>query len=142
MPNHRLRKAKVGVLVVVILMFSIVLFVGSLFWLVVYGPWNENQGSNQVFTSNVKDETTIMDNYEPKSIEEALIDLREANCRVYSRQVDQRDRRMVYVCYNDFREYAIMNSIVTLSKSISGRSILLVVERDIIWVWTPYAVDY
>lgn len=142
MVNPGVRKAKVGILVVVILMFSIVIFVSSLFWLVVYGPWNENRSFNQLSSTNIDIKTNVFDKYEPKSIEEALIDLRKENCRVYSRQVAQRDRKMVYVCYNGFKEEALKNSIVTLSKGISGRSILLVVERDIIWAWTPYAVDY
>ena len=142
-------RAGVGITATLILMFSIVMFVGSLFWLITdAGFLFGAPGTRLIQPSTVPDEIpTKPNNYneslseEPEivenlSLEEAHSDLLRDGCRiVYVKGKVYLDNPQ-YVSYNEFKIKALESQIVVASPSDSG-TFLLVQIKSIQWVWIP-----
>lgn len=132
------RKAGTGVFAVVLLMFSIVMFAGSLFYLVYLNPLNINmeQPSNTVKISDVE-ETRVSLIVENKSLQEAINELKNEGCTFVSVSTPVYLVDPQYLNYNDFKLKALETKIVVISPSDTG-IFLLVQNGDIQIIWTPY----
>ena len=145
----RSRSGQVGILATLMLMFSIVMFVGTLFWLITDAGFLWGAPGSSLFKPETMpdDISTIPNNYneslseEPEivenlSLEEALSDLLRDGCRiVYVKGKVYLDNPQ-YVSYNEFKLIALESQIVVASPSDSG-TFLLVQIKSIQWVWIP-----
>jgi len=145
----RSRSGQVGILATLILMFSIVMFVSTLFWLITDAGFLWGAPGSSLFKPETMpdDISTIPNNYneslseEPEivenlSLEEALSDLLRDGCRiVYVKATVYLDDPQ-YVSYNEFKLKALEGQIVVASPSDSG-TFLLVQIKGTQWVWVP-----
>ena len=131
------RKARIGLIAIVMLMLAIVLLLISLFWLTAFGPWSKNP-SDTPTQVNEKEETPIssapIDNI---TIEEAILELKKAGCTVttYEKTIYLRDAKRLN--YYEFREKAIINGLVIILPNESGDYQLLVTDNVNEWVYRP-----
>ena len=137
-----MRKAGTGVIAALVLMFSITLFVGSIFYLAYYNPLTFNMGQpSKTTTINNKEETpepVIIENTTHKNVtlEEAISELKHGGCKVVSVKAPVYLGNPQYLSYNDFKLKALEAKVVIMSPSDSG-IFLLVQKEDIQWVWIP-----
>jgi hypothetical protein len=131
------RKARVGEVTMIILLFSIVFFVGSIFYLVYYDPWNFSlkQPSKTVTISYIEEltEPTIIEN---KRLEEAINELKHDGCTFVSLKAKLYLDNPHYLGYNDFKLKALETKLVIISPSNSGY-ILVVQKEGVQWIWVP-----
>lgn len=129
------RKAKVGISVSVLLMFCIVMFIGSLFYLTLNGPWNmENE--NEQIPPSLPIEYASDPEDEPDSIENALLNLCNAGCTVVSSSIDFNEYDMKSLSFHDFKDIVLKNQIVILAE-IDDETLLLVFKSGHLWYWKP-----
>ena len=107
------RDGRVGVLATLVLLTSIVLFIGCLFWLTVNGPWGEGSlfGDNLFkpagMTVQEPETQTLIETEHEMNITEAIEDLTSSGCvfteyrKVYSRS------ETTPLEYEQFKEAAI-----------------------------------
>ena len=145
----RSRSGQVGILATLILMFSIVMFVSTLFWLITDAGFLLGAPGTSLFKPGTKpdDISTIPNNYneslseEPEivenlSLEEALSDLLRDGCRVVNVETKVYLNNPQNVSYKEFKSKALESQIVVASPSDSG-TFLLVQIKSIQWVWVP-----
>lgn len=145
----RSRSGQVGILATLILMFSIVMFVSTLFWLITDAGFLWGAPGSSLFKPGTMpdDISTIPNNYneslseEPEivenlSLEEALSDLLRDGCRIVNVKTKVYLDDPQYVSYNEFKLKALESQIVVASPSDSG-TFLLVQIKSIQWVWIP-----
>ena len=145
----RSRSGQVGILATLILMFSIVMFVSTLFWLITDAGFLLGAPGTSLFKPGTKpdDISTIPNNYneslseEPEivenlSLEEAHSDLLRDGCRIVNVETKVYLDNPQYVSYNEFKLIALESQIVVASPSDSG-TFLLVQIKSIQWVWIP-----
>ena len=130
------RDAKADILVTIILMISVVLFVGSLYWLYLYGPFQGYKEFTGIIKSKTND-TVITVNYEePKSIEEAVSILHNENYTIISYEIDLEDRSLTLLNFVDFKEKTV-NKIVILTDLNRFEKGLFIIDKNMIWLWKP-----
>jgi hypothetical protein len=135
------RSGRVGVLATLVLLLSIVLFVGCLFWLSVNGPWGEGSlFGDDLFkpasmpaeqhgeaplniTDTVWNITTVMD------------DLQSSGC-VFTEYSSDYTGDTVMLDFAEFKEVAITRKIVFTAETLES-PILLVVENGNLYEWRP-----
>ena len=145
----RSRSGQVGILATLILMFSIVMFVSTLFWLITDAGFLLGAPGTSLFKPETKpdDISTIPNNYneslseEPEivenlSLEEALSDLLRDGCHIVNVKTKVYLDNPQYVGYKEFKLKALESQIVVVSPSDSG-TFLLVQIKSIQWVWVP-----
>lgn len=124
------REGKIGYFATLILMFSIVLFLGSLFWLVVNGPWNIN-GSNLFHTTKMDEKMNESEqNTLTMNIEDAIQDLEESGCILihYEKEINLRGvNRLNYI---DFKGEAIKTGIVLIISNEEAKPTLLFIQSN------------
>ena len=133
------RSGKIGLIAMIILMFSIVLFVGSLFWLYITGPWTGAMDkffqpvSNNPSTNQISNYTIVQ--YENITFTDAIIDLQNSGINVisYNKTMDLKKAR--YYDYSDFKTLAIKNNLVIIIGN-DGGCLLTYEEKDKI-LWAP-----
>ena len=137
------RDGRVGILATLVLLTSIVLFIGCLFWLTVNGPW----GGGSLFGDNLfkpagmtvqEPETqTLIETEHEMNITEAIEDLTSSGCvfteyrKVYSRS------ETTPLEYEQFKEAAIDRKIVYKTIDSWEAPVLLVIRNGKIYEWTP-----
>lgn len=135
-----IRSGKVGLTATVILMLSIVLFIGSLFWLYVNGPWSGsgnnlfNPASNKPPSETEKNTGTPI--IETVSLSDAIDELEEAgvSCIVFNEDIDTQTAQ--HVNYQDFKELAIEKKLVLII-SIDDNECLLTYQNKNKIIWKP-----
>ena len=145
----RSRSGQVGILATLILMFSIVMFVSTLFWLITDAGFLLGAPGTSLFKPGTKpdDISTIPNNYneslseEPEivenlSLEEALSDLLRDGCRIVNVETKVYLNNPQNVSYKEFKLKALESQIVVVSPSDFG-TFLLVQIKSVQWVWVP-----
>jgi len=145
----RSRSGQVGILATLILMFSIVMFVSTLFWLITDAGFLLGAPGTSLFKPGTKpdDISTKPNNYneslseEPEivenlSLEEALSDLLRDGCHIVNVKTKVYLDNPQYVSYKEFKLKALESQMVVASPSDSG-TFLLVQIKSIQWVWVP-----
>jgi hypothetical protein len=143
MPIAVYRNGRVGVLASVILLMSIVLFIGSIYWLVINGPW----GVGSLFgkdlfkpasMSNEKTEinTDIVQNAQP-NISEAVNELEQQGCVFTKYNGEYSSLNPVQLNYSDFKELAIDRKLVFTVEINQDNVVLLVIKKDVAYEWGP-----
>ena len=133
------RSGKIGSISMVILMFSIVLFIGSLFWLYINGPWNGAEGKFfQQITNNASQEQVTKNSIgqnENISMNDAILDLQLSGITIinYNNTITLKKPR--YCEYSSFKILAIERSLVIIINN-EGGCLLTYGEKDQI-VWIP-----
>jgi hypothetical protein len=134
----RSRKAKVSIAVVLVLMFSIVMFISSLFWLTVHGPWEDNSPFMPRSTSvSYKGASASFQEYDAPRMKELMFELSEANVTIVFYDMDFSKHRALYLNYINFKEKALENKLVICSQIETGELVLLVLENSKLWLWKP-----
>jgi len=135
------RSGRVGVLATLVLLFSIVLFVGSLFWLSVNGPW----GGGQIFgddlfkpasmTEEQNDETLQNTTDTFWNITMAMDDLQSSGC-VFTEYTSEYTGDTIQLDYEEFKAKAIKRKIV-FTEETPESPILLVSDTGKLYEWRP-----
>lgn len=135
------RSGRVGVLATLVLLFSIVLFVGSLFWLSVNGPG----GGGQIFgddlfkpasmTEEQNDETLQNTTDTFWNITMAMDDLQSSGC-VFTEYTSEYTGDTVQLDYEEFKAKAIKRKIV-FTEETPESPILLVSDTGNLYEWRP-----
>jgi hypothetical protein len=142
-------RSGVGILVSIILMFSIVMFVSSLFWIITDSGFLFGAPESSLFkpataandiptkpnnnTESLNEKHEIVKNL---SLEEALSDLISDGCRIVNvKSIVYLDNPQI-VSYKEFKLKALESQIVVASPSDSGTFLLVQIE-SIQWVWIP-----
>jgi len=135
------RSGRVGVLATLVLLFSVVLFVGSLFWLSVNGPW----GGGQIFgddlfkpasmTEEQNDETLQNTTDTFWNITMAMDDLQSSGC-VFTEYTSEYTGDTIQLDYEEFKAKAIKRKIV-FTEETPESPILLVSDTGNLYEWRP-----
>jgi hypothetical protein len=135
------RSGRVGVLATLVLLLSIVLFVGCLFWLTVNGPW----GGGQIFGDDLfkpssmpaeqNEETPLNTTDIVWNITTAMNDLQSSGC-VFTEYSSEYTGDTVLLDFTEFKEVAITRKIVYTAETPES-PILLVVDNGNLYEWRP-----
>jgi uncharacterized membrane protein len=149
MPLPGCRSGRVGILATLVLMISIVLFIGCLFWLTTNGPW----GGGSLFGDdlfkpasmqktetkpelNPELETEIEPEYE-LNIFEAIEDLTDSGCVFTEYTGTYSGTETTRLDYQQFREEAIKRTIVFTAEISPDVPVLLVIRDENTYEWSP-----
>jgi len=120
------------------LLFSVVLFTGSLFWFTLFRPFNN--GNEKTMTPiSIKNQEIVLEQPEYDediSIEIAIKDLESMGCKIICISAKAYIDNPTYVSYKEFRLRAIECQYVIINPDNSG-TILLVQNKNKQWVWIP-----
>ncbi len=136
------RSGRVGVLATLVLLLSIVLFIGSLFWLSVNGPW----GGGSLFgddlfkpaslTPEEKDEVTVNTTDNGMNITTVIDDLKANGCVFTDYSGTYQADQTIQITYEEFKEKAVNRKIVFTAET-TETTILLVTENEKLYEWRP-----
>jgi len=137
------RDGRVGILATLVLLASIVIFIGSLFWLTVNGPWGGGSlFGNDLFkpagmTVEEPEKQTLIETEHEWNISEAIDDLISSGCVFieYSNEYSVSDTTPLE--YEQFKEEAIDRKIVYKTVDSWDAPVLLVMRNGKIFEWTP-----
>ena len=143
MPIAVYRNGRVGVLASVILLMSIVLFIGSIYWLTLNGPW----GGGSLFGKDLF-KPASMPNEKPEiktdtvqdaqlNITEAVHELEQLGCVFTEYSGKYSSLNPVQLSYSDFKELAIDRKIVFTVENDQDTVVLLVIKNDVAYEWGP-----
>lgn len=137
------RDGRVGILATLVLLVSIVLFVGCLFWLTVNGPW----GGGSLFgddlfkpagmTIEEPETQTLMETEHEMNISEAIEDLSSSGCIFTDYTKEYSRSETMSLDYKQFKEQAIDRKIVYKTVDSWDAPVLLVIRDGKIYEWTP-----
>lgn len=127
------KKNNSHILASLLLMACIVLFVGSLYYLVIKGPWMIDSSYNVETVSIPKKVVASLD--EPNSLGEALNILFEKDCTIVSFEINNK-YEINEVGFQIFLEKAVKNHVVIVS-TLNEEAILSVIDNGKLWVWHP-----
>jgi len=132
-----IRKARIGVTGMLLVMLCIIVFVGSLFYLALNGPWGSNTLFPIQFTSNTVLHSSPELDSNPINLDEAIKQLKKEGCIIasYSKNIDLSDA--VRLQYHVFKERAVENGLVLVMPDELGDIILVVRDKKGQWVWGP-----
>jgi len=137
------RNGRVGVLATLLLLFSLVLFIGSLFWLSVNGPWGGGSLLGDGFfkpASMLKQDegtSTPIETEEEINLTEAIEDLSESGCVFIEYSGEYSEGDTIRLSYQQFREEAIDRKIVQKAETPQEATVLLVTRNGKIYGWSP-----
>ena len=144
MPRTVYRKGQTGILVTVLVLFSIVLFIGSLFWLSVTGPWGEGSifGDDLFKPASMSDDTgdqtqIIVETEHAVNMSEAMDDLAKAGCVFTEYKGEYSARDTISLDYDVFKEEAIERKLVFTAMKSLDTPVLLITKNDKIYGWSP-----
>jgi hypothetical protein len=144
MPIAASRNGRAGILATVIILLSIVLFIGCLFWLSVNGPW----GGGSLFGDDLfkpasmqeheEDETQILVETEHEmNMTEAMKDLSRAGC-VFTEYMDEyAPEKIISLDYPMFKEEAVERKLVFTTENSQDTPVLLITKNGKIYEWSP-----
>ena len=140
MPNTVSRKGRVGILATVILLMSIVAFVGSIYWLAINGPWNGGGSlfGNDLFKpASIPSEKTEVKTDTVQEVKEnitgAISELTRLDCVFTDYSSDYSILNPVQLNYSDFKELAVSHKIVFTVDSTQDNVVLLVIKNIIFY---------
>jgi len=139
----RHREGRLGVLGAIVLLTSIVLFIGCLFLLTVNGPW----GGGTMFGDDLfkpasmqtKEETEQqipVKNETKPNMTEALEDLSRLGCVITEYTESYPEEDVIKLEYTDFKIKAVKYKIVFTTET-QGRKVLFVKGHGEIYGWSP-----
>ena len=137
------RDGRVGILATLVLLVSIVLFIGCLFWLTVNGPW----GGGSLFgddlfkpagmTVEEPEIQTLIETEHELNISEAIEDLKSCGCVFTEYKQVYSSSETTPLLYEQFKEEAIDRKIVYKTVDSWEAPVLLVIRNGKIYEWTP-----
>ena len=137
------RDGRVGILATLVLLTSIVLFIGCLFWLTVNGPWGGGSllGDNLfkpvgMTVQDPKTQTLIETEHE-MNISEAIEDLSSSGCIFTDYTKEYSRSETTSLEYEQFKKAAIDRKIVYKAVDSWNAPVLLVIRNGKIYEWTP-----
>ena len=116
-------------------MFSSVLFMVSLFWLALNGPWGNKSTMETLLTSFEEKEVSI--DHAPKTINEALDDLRSIDCQIVSYWKEIELEKTTRLSYTEFKKVAIKTKLVFTISNYVDTPILMVIYNKMHYTWYP-----
>ena len=138
------RSGRVGVLATLILLFSIVLFIGSLVWLGFSGPW---QGGSLFGDDLFKPASLTPQQQEDAAVNvtvdselnmtEAMGELEALNCFFTEYSDEYSEEKTTTVSYETFKEIAVDRKIVFTASRQDDSPVLLVVRDGNTYEWSP-----
>jgi len=137
------RDGRVGILATLVLLASIVLFIGSLFWLTLNGPWGGGSlFGNDLFKPagmNVEEPKTqtLIETEHEMNITEAIKDLTSSGCVFTEYKQENSRSETIPLEYQQFKEAAIDRKIVYKAVDSWDAQVLLVIIKGKIYEWTP-----
>ena len=137
------RDGRVGILATLVLLVSIVLFVGCLFWLTVNGPWGGGSlFGNDLFkpagmTVEEPETQTLIETQHEMNISEAIEDLTNSGCVITEYKQVYSSSETITLEYEQFKEMAIDRKIVYKTVDSWEAPVLLVIKNGKIYEWTP-----
>ena len=141
------RSGRVGIPATLVLMMSIVLFIGCLFWLLTNGPW----GGGSLFGNDlfkpasmkkietepvIENETGTTPDYD-LNYTEAVDDLTESGCVFTKYTGTYSGTETIRLDYQRFREEALTRKIVFIAEISPDVPVLLVERDDNTYAWSP-----
>ncbi len=144
MPKTVYRNGRAGILATVIILVSIVLFIGCLFWLSVNGPW----GGGSLFgddlfkpasiSENTEDQTQIVVETEhAMNMSDAMDDLAKAGCVFAEYNEEYSARDTISLNYETFKEEAIERKLMFTAMKSQDTPVLLITKNGKIYGWSP-----
>lgn len=137
------RSGRVGVLATLVLLFSIILFVGCLFWLTVEGPW----GGGSIFGDDLfkpasyktePEQENILNDTEVEALNmsSAMDDLHASGCIFTEYSDTYSEEQTISLSFTEFKEKAVNRKIVFTAET-PETVILLVNENGKLYEWRP-----
>ena len=137
------RDGRVGILATLVLLLSAVIFIGSLFWLTLNGPWGGGSlFGNDLFkpagmTEQEPETQTIIVTEHEMNISEAIDDLTSSGC-VFTEYLKEYSRsETTPLEYEQFKEESIERKLVYKTVDSWDAPVLLVLRNGKIYEWTP-----
>ena len=137
------RDGRVGILATLVLLVSVVLFIGCLFWLTVNGPW----GGGSLFgddlfkpagmTEQEQETQTLIETENEMNITEAIEDLSNSGCVFIEYTKEYSKSETTPLEYQQFKEEAIDRKIVYKTVDSREAPVLLVIRNGKIYEWIP-----
>jgi hypothetical protein len=139
------RNGRIGIFSTLVLLVSIVLFLGSNFYLTTTGPWASGpmfgrEKYDSPFIPEKQTETQPQIDQQELNLTMAVADLENEGCvfTVYTREYVISN--VIKLDYYSFREKAINRKIVFLAEE-QDITILLVEKKGQLYKWSPYACE-
>ena len=130
------KNSKTHILASLLLMGCIVMFVGSLYYLIVRGPWIIESNYNPETVSLPVSESIVTDIDEPGSLGEALDILLEKGCTIVSLEINNDKYKVREASFQTLSEKAVKNQVVIVT-TVNEVVVLSVVDNGNLWVWHP-----
>ena len=131
------KRAGTGVLTYIILMFSLVISIGSIYFFTLHNPINSRDESFKYTT--ISDNEQVIEDLERKegfTFVEAILDLKKEGCHI----VYVKDKMSLNdpnnINFNEFKSKALVTKTVVVTPSDSGNLLLVQIKKEQ-WVWTP-----
>ena len=137
------RDGRVGILATLVLLVSAVIFIGSLFWLTLNGPWSGGSlFGNDLFkpagmTVQEPETQTLIETEHEWNISEAIEDLTSSGCVFTEYKQVYLSSETIPLEYEQFKEEAIDRKIVYKTVDSWEAPVLLVINNGKIYEWTP-----
>jgi len=137
------RDGRVGILATLVLLASVVIFIGSLFWLTVNGPWGGGSlFGNDLFkpagmTDQEPETRTLIETDHEMNITEVIEDLTSSGCVFIEYTKEYSRSETTPLEYEQFKEEAIDRKIVYKTVDSWDAPVLLVIRNGKIYEWTP-----
>ena len=137
------RSGRVGVLATLVLLLSIILFIGCLFWLTVSGPWSGGDGlfGDDLFkpaslTPETNDDVTVNTTIDTLNMTMVIDDLTECGCVFTEYSGTYQADQTIQLGYEEFREKAVNRKIVFRVET-PDTQLLLVTDDGKMYEWRP-----
>ena len=142
MPLGELRNGRVGIFATIVLMVSVVLFIGSLFYLTTNGPWDSGLmlGGEKYVTTSISDKQTETQppmDQQDLNLTMAVADLENAGCVFTVYRGEYTAFSGIKLEYYRFREDAINRKIVFIAEEDQDTTVLLIEKKGQIFKWSP-----
>ncbi len=143
MPIAVYRNGRVGILATVILLMSIVLFIGSIYYLTLNGPW----GGGSLFGKDLfkpasmsNEKTEIKTDIVPDvrlNITEAIHELTGLGCVFTEYNGQYSGLETIKLEYQNFKKVAVDRKIVFTIEKDQDTIVLLVIKNNVMYEWGP-----
>jgi hypothetical protein len=141
MPIGERRKGHVGIFATTILMVSVVLFLGSLFYLTTNNPWSSDPkfGGEKYVTTSISDKQPEIQQIDQKELNltSAVADLESVGCVFTVYTGSYTTSKGIRIEYYKFREEAINRKIIYIAEVEQDVTVLLLEKKGQIFEWRP-----
>jgi len=136
MANDTGKSSNIHIPVTLLLMVSVVMFIGSLYYLVVEGPWIFSPKTDQQPVSLPITQQTSVLIEEPQSLGEALEILFKKEYTIVSFDIDTTKYNIKQISFYVLTEKATKTQVVIVT-TINEKAVLSVLENGCLWIWSP-----